>query len=98
MGGDDVQSVGSLVCLILRPRFADRGADPHLVAAIGGSGPVHIRAIGCTTSSEIHIVIGQLDAIATRSGLEIDLGVGLISAPREDIAVILGCGGTVCVE
>lgn len=86
------------VGMLLRSAGDDRGTGPHLVCPPGSRSPVHVGTVGSTGGREVHIVVGQLDAIPARDGHKVDLGVGLIAAPGIDITVVLAGAGPIGVE
>lgn len=74
------------------------GTRPYLVSAPSSRRPVHIGTVGSATGREVHIVVGQLDAVPARGGHKVDLGIGLIAAPGVNVAVVLAGAGAVGVE
>ena len=73
-------------------------AAPHLGGRPGDRAPVHIGPVASAAGSQVHVIVGQLDAVPAGGGHKVDLGIGLVAAPGVDVAVILAGAGAVCVE
>lgn len=73
-------------------------AAPHLGGRPGDRGPVHIGPVVSAAGSQVHVIVGQLDAVPAGGGHKVDLGIGLVAAPGVDVAVILAGAGAVGVE
>lgn len=102
VGFDDVQvhAVDRAVEIgvLLGPTGGNGNAAPHLAGRPSNGGPVHVGSIGSAAGSQVHVVVGQLDAVPAGGGHEVDLGIGLVAAPGVDVAVVLAGAGAVGVK
>ena len=84
--------------VLLGPTGGNGNAAPHLGGRPGDRGPVHICPVASAAGSQVHVIVGQLDAVPAGGGHEVDLGIGLVAAPGVDVAVVLAGAGAVGVE
>lgn len=84
--------------VLLGPTGGNGNAAPHLAGRPSKGGPVHVGPVGSAAGSQVHVVVGQLDAVPAGGGHEVDLGIGLVAAPGVDVAVVLAGAGAVGVE
>ncbi len=102
VGFDDVQvhAVDRAVEIgvLLGPTGGNGNAAPHLAGRPSKGGPVHVGPVGSAAGSQVHVVVGQLDAVPAGGGHEVDLGIGLVAAPGVDVTVVLAGAGAVGVE
>ena len=84
--------------VLLGPTGGNGNAAPHLGGRPGDRGPVHIGPVVSAAGSQVHVIVGQLDAVPAGGGHKVDLGIGLVAAPGVDVAVILAGAGAVGVE